>query len=247
MESLLYQYINSIETDNLLYNIINSNEPKNIFMYLIIIIIGIYISINLTFNYNIFIGLIFCSLIIYYMYTYNKYNVLTREKIDKEKFNSLYSKNQILQKYPNIVDFLYYFENFKYNNLQQYEKLVNAFENFTRIYEYCILDNKLIFKLYSSLVSQKLNILYIINSFTFTAQQIDYEKIIIAQKTEAEKLINKFLNVLIVLYKKKIYYDGYNNNSNIINTSNVLPYNILYDSDYKYRDVNYNIANLTIY
>lgn len=247
MESLLYQQKNYIDTENLLYNIINSNEPKNIFMYSVIIIIGIYISINITFNYNIFIGLIFCSLIIYYFYTWDKYNYLSRSSIDKEKFNLLFTKNQILQKYPYIVDFLYYFENFKSNNLQQYENLIIAFENFVKIYEYCILDNTLITKFYSTLNAQKLYIMNIINIFIFTQNRLDYDKIILAQQLQAEKILNKFLNVLVVLNKKKIYYDGYNNNTNIIDTSNILPYNIFYDTNSKYSNLQYNISNLLTY
>lgn len=248
MESFLFQKINTnIETDNLLYNIINSREPKNIFLYGVIITMGIFISINIFFNYNILIGLLFCSLIIYYIYTYNKYNVLTREKIDNEKFNLLYSKNKILEKYPDIVDFLYYIENFKANNLQQYENLIRGFENFIRMYEYCIIDNDLIFKFYSTLVAQKINILTNINSFIFTEKEVEYENILIKQKIEAEKLLDKFLNYLVILNKKKIYYDGYSTSKNTIPSSNILPFNILFETDYKYGNSDYNIANLTQY
>jgi hypothetical protein len=248
MESFLFQKIKpNVETDNLLYNIINSNEPKNIFLYGVIITIGIFISINIFFNYNILVGLLLCSLIIYYIYTYNKYNLLTREKINSEKFNSLYSKNNILQKYPDIVDFLYYIENFKSNNVQQYEQLIRSFENFIRIYEYCVIDNNLIFKFYQTLISQKLNILYIINSFIFTQQEIEYQNILIKQKIEAEKLIDKFMNYLVILNKKNIYYDGYSSSKNDIKNTNILPYNILFEPDYKSGNTPYNIANLTQY
>lgn len=246
MESFLFQKINAnVETDNLLYNIINSEEPKIIFLYGVIITIGIFISVNIFFNYNILVGLLLCSLIIYYIYTYNKYNVMTRKKIDNEKFNLLYSKNQILEKYPDIVDFLYYFENFKSKNVQQYEKLINSFENFVRIYEYCIIDNNLIFKFYTTLVAQKINILETINSFIFTLPEAEYQNILIKHKIEAEKLIDKFLNFLVILYKKKIYYDGYSCSKNNIRTSNILPFNILFETDYKYGKTQYNIANLT--
>jgi hypothetical protein len=247
MESLIFNKSENIETNNLIYNIINFNEPKNIFLYGVIIVIGIFISTNITYNYNILIGLIFCSLIIYYQYTYFKYNVLTRKKIDKEKFDNLYSKNQILSKYIDIVDFLFYFENYKSNNIQQYESLVIAFENFVKIYEYCLIDNTLIFKFFSTLNSAKISILVIINSFTFTKQQMSFENIIIIQKIEAEKLLNKYLNTLAILYKKKIYYDGYNNSTKNIELSNILPYNLLFETDYKYGELQYNIANLTSY
>ena len=244
MESLLLNKFDFGETNNLLYNIINFNEPQNIFFYGIIIVIGIFIFSNITINYNILIGLIFCSIIIYYQYTYFKYNILTRDKIDKEKFDQLYSQNQILRKYSDIVDFLFYYQNLKSNNIQQFQELINAFENFVKIYEYCLIDNTLIFKFYSTLVSQKIYIMTIINSFIFSKREIGYENIIIRQKIECEKLLNNYLNILAIMYKKKIYYDGYSNSSNNVTISNVLPFNILYDTDYKYGNLQYNIADL---
>jgi hypothetical protein len=247
MESLIFNKSESDETNNLLYNIINFNEPKNIFLYGIIIIIGIWIFSNITCNYNILIGLIFCSLIIYYQYTYFKYNILTRDKINKEKFDQLYSKNEILSKYIDIVDFLFYFENFKSYDIQQYNSLTNAFENFIKMYEYCLIDNTLIFKFFTTLTAIKINILSIINTFIFSTQNVKLENIIILQKIEAEKLLNEYLNTLVILYKKKIYYTGYNNTSNNISSSNILPFNILYESDYKYGNLQYNISNCTLF
>ena len=42
------------------------------------------------------------------------------------------------------------------------------------------------------------------------------QQILIKQKISAENLLDELLNNLFLLYKKKIYYDGYNRNSNII-------------------------------
>ncbi|MEI7480627.1 MAG: hypothetical protein WCJ59_03290, partial [bacterium] len=63
----------------------------------------------------------------------------------------------------------------------QFQELTNAFENFVKIYEYCLIDNALIFKFYSTLVSQKIYIMTIINSFIFSKREIGYENIIIRQ------------------------------------------------------------------
>ena len=248
MESLFNTNINTnTETDNILYNIINTGDPKYIFMYGIIIIIFIFISTKISYNYNILIGLIFCSLIIYYLYTFRKYNILTQTQINNEKFNLLYSKNQILSKYPKIVDFLFYMEGLKSNNIQEFENLILAFEKYCKLYEYCLIDYNLIFTSYNNLIDQKIKILNIINSFIFTTPQIEYEKILIKQKISAENLLDELLNNLFLLYKKKIYYDGYNRNSNIISKSNVLPYNILYESNYREHYDKYNISNLIFF
>jgi len=248
MESFFNTNIDTnIETENLLYNVINSYDPKSIFMYGVIIVIITFISTKISYNYNILIGLIFCSLIIYYLYTFKKYNILTRTQINNEKFTQLYSKNQILSKYPKIVDFLFYMENFKSDNIQEFEKLILAFENFCKLYEYCLIDYNLILTSFNSLVDQKIKILTTINSFIFTTIPIEYENILIKQKDSAENLLNDLLNNLTLLYKKKIYYDGLNINSNLISTSNILPYNISYDSDYRQHYSNYNVSNLIFF
>ena len=235
------------ETENVLYNVINSQDPKQIFLYGIIIIAITFLSTKIVYNSNILIGLIFCSLIIYYLYTYRKYNILTDKEKFNEKFNSLYTKNNILVKYPKIVDFLFYFENLKYKNIMGYNELVGSFEEFCKIYEYCLIDYNLIFTNYQKLVDLKINILSQINNFIFIYENVKYDNILLKQKISAEKIIDQLLNNIIILYKKKIYYDGYNNGSNNIDYSNVLPYNILDDPIYKNQKFLYNPNNLVFY
>jgi len=248
MESFFNKDIKTnIETDNILYNIINGNNPQYTFLYGIIIVIICFISTKIYYNYNILIGLIFCSLIIYYLYTFKKYNILTKTQINNEKFEKLYSENQILYKYPKIVDFLFYMENFKSNNIQEFNNLVLGFENFCELYEFCLIDFNLIFSSYKSLIDQKILILNIINNFTFSTLSIQYENILIKQKESAEILINDLLNNLVLLYKQKIYYDGYNVQTNNIPKTNILPFNILYDINYREHYDKYNIQDLIFF
>lgn len=235
------------ETDNLLYNIINSEDPQQIFMYGIIIIMAIFISTKIIYSPNVLIGLVFCSLIIYYLYTYRKYNIMSDNEKFNEKFNNLCTKNNILFKYPKIVDFLFYLENFKQSNIGSYNNIISSFENFTKIYEYCLLDYNLIFSYYQQLVDIKISILNQINNLNFIYKNIEYENALIKQKISAEKIIDELLNNLVILSKKKIYYDGYNNSTTNIDYSNVLAYNILYDVNYNKKTAQYNPSDLIMY
>lgn len=235
------------ETDNLLYNAINSGDPQQLFMYGIIIVIITFISTKIIYNSNVLIGLVFCSLIIYYLYTYRKYNIMTDNEKFNEKFNSLYTKNNILSKYPKIVDFLFYLENFKVNNIDAYNDILNTFENFCKIYEYCLLDYNLIFTSYQQLVDIKISILNKINNLNFIYKNVEYENVLIKQKISAEKIIDNLLNNLVILYKKKIYYDGYNNKTINIDYSNVLAYNILDEPNYNKHTAQYNPSDLIVY
>jgi hypothetical protein len=248
MESFFNADIDTnISTDNILYNIINSYEPKYTFLYCTIIILGIFISGKISYDSNMLVGLIFCSIIIYYIYTWKKYNTLTKVQIDKEKFDKLCTKNKILYKYPKIVDFLFYMENFKSNNLKEFTKLITLFENFTKLYEYCLINNKLIDPNYKVLIDLKITILNTINNFTFTLYSNGYDDILVKHKISAENIIDELLGNLIVLYKKQKYYNGYDNASKILNTSNVLAYNILYDNNYREHYNNYNVSNLIFF
>jgi len=231
------------ETNNTLYNIINSQYPEQLFLYGLIIIGITFVSTKIIYNTNILIGLVFCSLIICYLYTYNKYNVLSDNQKFKEKFNNICTKNNILNKYPKIVDLLFYMENFKYKDIQNYNDIIDSFQNFCKIYEYCLIDYNLIYKYYQNLVDLKDKILSQINNFIFMYSSTKYEIIIIKQQQAAEKIINQLLNNLVIINKKKIYYDGYNNKTSLIDYTNILPYNIFYTK--KYSDINkYNITNL---
>lgn len=248
MESFFNTSINTnIETDNIVYNVINSNSPTVVFFYITIIIIATFISTKLNYNTNILIGLVFASIIIYYFYTYRKYRILSETQIQKEKFNQLYSKNNILEKYPKIVDFLFFIENFKSENIQEYLRLVEKFEEFCKLYEFCLLDYNLISTNYSTLVDQKIKILNNINCFIFSTDYIELENILIKQRISAEKILDELLNNLVKLEKKNIYYDGYNVKTQKISDSNVLAYNILYDVNYRTKYDQFNMANLTFY
>ena len=231
------------ETDNLLYNVINSQDSKQIFLYCLIIVIITFISTKITYNTNILIGLIFCSLIIYYLYTYRKYNMLTNEQKFNEKFNNISTNNNVLNKYPKIVDFLFYFKNFRYKDIDNYNNIVDSFENFCKIYEYCLIDYNLIFKNYLKLIDLKDIILNYINNYIFIYDSVQYENMLIKQKDSAEKIIDDLLNNLVILFKKKIYYNGYNNSTINIDYSNVLPYNIYYGNNIQKFD-QYNVIDL---
>ena len=248
MESFFYNDIDSnVETNNILYNVLNSDNPKYLFLYFIIIVIITFFSSKISYNINILIGLIFCTLIILYIYTFKKYNTLTEKQIFKKKFDNINSDNQILTKYPKIVDFLFYLENFKSNNLYNYDQIVSLFENFCISYEYCLLDYNIIFSNYKNLIDQKISILTSINNFIFTTHEIESEKILLKQRIAAEKILDDLLNNLVLLYKKKIYYDGYNVNTKVVSNSNILPYNILYSTEYKSQNNLLNMSNLIFY
>lgn len=248
MESFFFTTLKTNqETDNIIYNVINSGDPKQIFLYVSIIVIITFISTKIVYNSNVLIGLVFCSLIIYYLYTFRKYNILTDKEKFNEKFNSVNTKNNLLNKYPKIVDFLFYLENFKYKNISRYNEIITHFENFCKIYEYCLIDYNLIFTNYQKLIDLKISILNEINNFIFIYANQEYDNVLLKQKISTENILNELLNNLVILYKKKIYYDGYNNGTILIDQTKILPYNILDEPNYKKETAQYNQSNLVFF
>ena len=230
------------KTNNIIYNILNYDEPSIIFNYGIFLIIIIFIFSKINFNINILIGLLFFSIISYYFYTYKEINTIGKLELKKNKFNSLYTKSKILEKYPDIVDILFYMEEFKNQSISIYNELIKNFENFCKIYEYCTIDYKLIYSYYSTLTDIKINILFSLNSFIFSSYDNYLETKINNIKISTERTLNKLLNNLVIINKKKLYYNGYNNTTKLIDYSNIVPSNIV--DNINYLPNSYNISNL---
>jgi len=70
-------------------------------------------------------------------------------------------------------------------------------------------------------------------------------KILINQKKAAEKILNDLLNRLILIYKKTIYYKGYDVTKKVIQYGDILPYNILYEIQNK--NDTFKIQNLLFF
>lgn len=213
------------ETDNIIYNIINYQEPQTIFFYGILLIIFIFISAKIDFNYSILIGLIFYSIFIYYLYTNKKENYIDNFEKLNTKYELLNTNNNILKKYPNIIDFLYYMTEYKNISPSIYFKIQELFANFILLYEACLQDINLINANYSTLGIIKNKILYTINSFTFNILSNVATVKLYDMRKNIESILNNFMNELLILQKKDIYYNSYNIKTQIINTTNIMPSN----------------------
>ncbi len=217
------------KSPNIIYNIFNYEEPEYIFYYGVLLVIFIFASSKINFATNVLIGLVFYSLVIYYFYTdRNLNNIYAAEKY-KEKFDALQTNNYILKDYPKFVDIIFYMEDLKKYNLPTYLEVVALFEEFCKLYKSCNTDYNLIDSLYKNMVYTKIKILTKINSYVFNTKGFQIEKKIGEIEENIKKVLNSYLDEIVLIQKKKIYYNGYNNSSSILDTSGVIPYNILYD------------------
>lgn len=236
------------ETNNIAYNILNYQEPQTIFFYGTLLIIFIYFSSKMEFNYSILIGLIFFSIVIHYLYTDKKVNYIDNFDKLKTKYEMINTDNNILKKYPNIIDFLYYMSEMKSVSPKIYLDIQSDFEQFILCYESCLIDINLINKNYITLVTIKDKILYTINSFTFNILTNAESLKLYEMRTMVEQILNDFLTELVELQKKDIYYNGHYNTTVPIDTSDIKPSNIL-DSQNEYirNTKQYDVLNLYLF
>jgi hypothetical protein len=217
------------KSPNIIYNIFNYEEPKFIFFYGVLLIIFIFISSRINFSTSILIGLVFYCIIVYYIYTDRNLNNIFETEKYKEKFNTLETNNYVLKDYPKVVDIIFYMEDLKKYNLPTYLEIVALFEEFCTLYKSCNTDYNLIDSLYQNMIYTKIKILTKTNNFVFNTRGFQIEKKIANIEENIKKVLNSYLDEIVLIQKKKIYYNGYNNKSSLLDTSGVIPYNILYD------------------
>jgi len=233
------------ETNNTIYNILNNQEPQFIFFLGALLVVFIFCSSKINFNYSVLIGLIFYSILVYYIDTNKKVNYIDNFEKITDKYNMINTNNNILKKYPNIIDFLYYMTELKSVSPPLYYDIQLYFEHFIMLYEACLQDIKLIDANYVTLKTVKDKIMYSINSFNFNLlSNVETTKLYEMRKT-IEKMLNKFLKELNILQQKNIYYNGYNIKTQPIIKNDVLPYNFLDTHNQHIRNTKqYDMLNL---
>lgn len=235
------------ETENIAYNILNYQDSQTIFWYGIILIAFIFFSTKINFNYAILIGLIFYSIFVYYLYTNDKVQYIdTFEKLN-DKYLLINTKNNILKKYPNIIDFLFYMTEFKESSSRIYLEIEKLFEDFIQMYEACLQDINLINTNFLTLTTIKNKIMYSINFFTFNILSNSPTVKLYHMRKTVENMLNDFLEKLLTIQKKDIYYNGYNNKTKLIESSNILPANYFDYQNQRVRNTKqYDVLNLLL-
>ena len=215
------------KTPNVIYNILNFEEQNVIFLYGVLMIIFIVIFSRISINYSIIIGLLFYSIIVYYFYTdRNLNNIYAAEKFN-EKFQTLQRPTDLLKEFPDVVDFLFYIQDMRKYSLTTYDQITKLFKEFCILYKSCNTDYNLISRLYQKMVDIKIDIMNKINAFIYNTDGYQYSNKMFKSKQKAEKILNNLLDELVLIQKKKIYYNGYNHETKLIDTSGVLPFNIV--------------------
>jgi hypothetical protein len=230
------------KTNNILYNIINFEDPQQIFYYFIWLIIFLFVFTNIDFSITLFIGIIFFSILIYYFYTDRNKNYVDAEQKLNTKYETFSNDtNTIIKEYPDIVDYIFYLSTFKKYNPDTFDDIVKLFDNFIFLYNSINIDKSLADSLFKIMNNIKFNIINKIETFNFTTNNIVLSRQISKNKKSVEELLNRYLDIVLLIHKKNIYYNGYNNKSKIITTNNIIEYNF-FDTNHEIgRKKNFNL------
>ena len=207
------------------YDIINNENQQVIFNYCVLFILIIYIFQYQTINISILFGIILFYCILSYYYNYRKSNNLENEKINKNKFEKIQTNNNILSKYTDINDLLFYFLNFKDFSVVKYNQIILLFSNFITLYEVYIIQPDLINNNYNTFIDLQHKIIDTIEEYKFIVFDNTYYDIIDKTKNNANEILKKYINEINILHKKNVNLNGYNINTKILNKNIVKPIN----------------------
>ena len=190
---------------------------QTIFNYIIVIIICIIIFRKYDIQLNFLFGLFVAYLIIDYYYKIDLKEDLKNKEIFEEKKKSLLPKTKKLEKYQDIVNYLYSIQELYYDNPETYINFIESIEMFFKYYEQVKIDKKLSgvnFELMERKKQLSLNFLssFMINLKTNKSLYIKLERSL----DELENILLKYHNETYNSYLDNLHEEGYNVNTKLI-------------------------------
>lgn len=206
------------------YESILDNETL---FYYIIIIIGIaFVFSNIMIELNLIFGLIIGGIVIYVLYTNYKDKQEVENKTKSFQESLLLPKPETLSKYENVVKYLFSIQDFYVHNPQAYEDMVNAIENFFRIYEETIVNHKYAGRNYDMMIEQKRSGMNSLHSIIYNLPtNVDYTEKLDNGVVTLEEVLQEYLDKVESIQKLYLHQNGYNVDTKIINKSGIMEYN----------------------
>ncbi len=203
---------------------------KLYFNFILISIFFIFLSFHINLSFNLFFWCILAGILIYIINNY--YNQLYIDDTNKniQKFNNIitnpseHHKYRLIKKYSDINDFVFYLLDIKHYNHIVFDNIIYDLNKFLSLYEECLIDYKLINPNFNKMIdiknntSKNLEAIYISNS---NSNFIKFN----SNSFQIQKILDKYIDNIIDIQNKNIYYNGYNINTKIIDNYPVTEFN----------------------
>jgi hypothetical protein len=211
------------------YESILDNETL---VYYIIIIIGIMFAFSkLIIGLNLVFGFVIGVIVVYFLYTDYKGKQDQENKVKAFQESLLLPKPETLSKYENIIKYLFSVQDFYVHNPQAYEEMVNAIENFFRVYEETVVNPKYAGRNHDMMIGQKRTAMNALHSIIYNCptnkeytEKLDNAVVIL------EEVLQEYLDKVERIQKLYLHENGYDIDTKIIDKSGIMPANS-FDSD----------------
>lgn len=201
-----------------LYEYINEIDKSSIFFFVIVFLIFVIFFKNYELKINSIVGIFFAFFYIIYMNEKNKKTKNDDIYLRQKKAIVIEPEVKKLNKYDDVIDFLFSIQDFYIYNPQAYEEMHKSITNFFVVYEDILKNNKqtnYLFSIADKNMSDSINHL---QSFIYNTPENDtnvINKLHVAIDV-LEKILNKYLNELYDIHMDNLK-DGYDINYKIIN------------------------------
>lgn len=190
---------------------------KEIFIYIGILIIIIFICIKLNLSDNIIYGFLISSIIIYYLMTKENNNKNNTEDILNEKKKYIIPPLKTTLAHDEITNFLFSIQDFYNFNPQAYSEMITNLEKFFEVYKNTHNDKEKAYMNYSILIDCKNNTCIALESIIFAIPvNKDYEIKLSKSTKVLNNMLIKYLHEIYIINKENNYYTGMKSHSKLI-------------------------------
>ena len=209
-------------------------DNSNLFLFIIIIIIIFKVISNLNINLAIIFGCFISFYIFKLLSESNKNKLNKNEEMLKDKIKQIRPAPEIIEKYEDIINFLFSIQDLYVYNPPAYEEMVESIKSFFIVYEESIKIKELAHHNYSIAELKFNNAVNSLHSIYLNSEtDMDLNNKINRAFRTLYKLLKKYLDEIELNIKKDLKYNGYDNKTIIIDTK-YKPYNYSESSKYTF-------------
>lgn len=200
-----------------LYTEIKETNSSTLFKYGIILMVTLSVLRKVNIRLNIFMALIISTVIIIYLHEKRETNIEDLEKQHKLKAETILPPIKSVEKYKDIVDFLYSIQDFHAYNPQAYEEMVDNITSFFEMYESIMKGAIHCEDYYEIALSKKQNSLNALHSLIYKlpVAGVLHKKLVKAQEV-LDELLGNYLNEIYTECIHVFMRDGLDNEKKII-------------------------------
>jgi len=212
-------------------------DNKDILLYGCIIAIFIVIFRFIDINLGMLLGVCLALIVVYFVYKSKEKKTIEKNDIFEEKKKLVIENFENLEKYKDVINFLFSIKDMEEHNYQVYLEMMENLDNFFRVLEESNNNLEKIGINYDLMISYKENSVNGLHSLIHSIANKEYEEKINKSIVILNKILNKYLKTIKKKYDEYIYENGYNTKSKLIGNKLKEAYN-KYSNEDKY---SYNI------